>query len=173
MSGVGHASQAEGSGGISPRFSVQHAFTPEDRADQLIIDTISSAQKEILVQAFSFTHRRIAAALIKSHSRGVDVVVIADREQTRHLETSVVPNLAEARVPVFLDGHHSAAHNKVMVVDAQSADCAVITGSYNFTHAAQSANAENVLVLRSSPELCSAFRRNWHRHKSHAIPYRQ
>lgn len=153
--------------------SVQYAFSPEDRPDQLIVDSIGAARRQVLVQAFSFTHRRIARALIDSHRRGVEVVVIADKNQTAHLETSVVSNLAHSGVPVLLDSRHLAAHNKIVVIDPDSANCVVITGSYNFTQAAQSANAENVVILRGNLELCDAFRRNWNRHKSHALPYRR
>jgi phosphatidylserine/phosphatidylglycerophosphate/cardiolipin synthase-like enzyme len=60
-----------------------------------------------------------------------------------------------------------------MVIDADSADCAVITGSYNFTQAAQFHNAENVVILRSNVQLCEAFRGNWRRHRSHAFPYQR
>ena len=152
---------------------VQYAFTPGERADGLIIAAIAAARQQILVQAFSFTHRRIAQALLSARSRGVEVVVIADQQQTHAIETSVVRHLAEGGVQVLLDAHHASAHNKVMVIDADSADCAVVTGSYNFTQAAQFNNAENVVVLRSNVQLCEAFRGNWRRHKAHALPFQR
>ena len=150
--------------------TAQYAFTPDDRADDMIIGAIAGAREQVLVQAFSFTHRRIAEALIRARGRGVDVIVIADYEQTYQIETSVIRDIAQAGVPVLLDAQHSA-HNKVMVIDAGRADCAVITGSYNFTHAAQFRNAENVVILKGNPPLCEAFRRNWDRHKTHSSPY--
>jgi len=150
--------------------TVQYAFTPDDRADDMIVGAIAGAREQVLVQAFSFTHRRIAEALIRARSRGVDVSVIADYEQTHQIETSVIREIADAGVSVLLDAQHSA-HNKVMVIDAGRADCAVITGSYNFTSAAQFRNAENVVILKGNPPLCVAFRDNWNRHKPHALPY--
>ena len=54
-----------------------------------------------------------------------------------------------------------------------NAPFAVITGSYNWTHAAQVRNAENVLILKGNPPLCAAFRDNWIQHKSHALPYQR
>jgi len=156
---------------ITATGSVQYAFTPGDRADNMIIDAIDRAKKQLLVQAFSFTHRRIAEALIKANNRGVEVVVIADHQQTYQIDTSVIGKLAGAGVPVLLDPEHVSAHNKIMIIDADSPDCAVITGSYNFTHAAQYKNAENVLMVRDNPPLCAAYRRNWNRHKSHSRPF--
>jgi phosphatidylserine/phosphatidylglycerophosphate/cardiolipin synthase-like enzyme len=151
--------------------SVQYAFTPDNRADDMIIEAIAGARGQVLVQAFSFTHRRIAEALIKARRRGVEVVVIADYEQTYSIETSVIRDIAEAGVPVLLDAEHASAHNKIMIIDADRADCAVITGSYNFTHAAQFRNAENALILKGNPPLCAAYRRNWNQHKTHSLPY--
>lgn len=147
------------------------AFTPGDAADALIVDAVRSAQRQILVQAFSFTHRDIAAALIQAHRRGVSVIVIADPEQTQRIETSVVGNLAAAKMPILLDYEHVSAHNKIIVIDPGSANCAVVTGSYNFTHAAQFKNAENVVVLRANAPVCEAYERNWQQHRKHSSPY--
>ena len=153
--------------------TVQYAFTPDGRADDMIVEAIAGARKQVLVQAFSFTHRRIAEALIKAHSRGVEVVVIADYEQTYQIETSVIGDIADGGVPVLLDAQHASAHNKIMVIDGDRAGCAVITGSYNYTHAAQFRNAENAVILKSNPALCDAFRRNWSLHQTHSLPYQR
>jgi phosphatidylserine/phosphatidylglycerophosphate/cardiolipin synthase-like enzyme len=150
--------------------SVQYAFTPGGRIDAMIIAAIASARRQVLVQAYSFTHRRIAEALISARNRGVDVAVIADREQTRANDPAVIRNIARSGVPVLLDSLHAAAHNKVIVIDAGAQDCAVVTGSFNFTYAAQQRNAENAVILRGNPPLCAAFRDNWLHHKAHSIP---
>jgi phosphatidylserine/phosphatidylglycerophosphate/cardiolipin synthase-like enzyme len=106
-------------------------------------------------------------------ARGVDVQVIADAEQTELIENTVVPELAAAGVPVFLDEEHVAAHNKVMVIDEGQPWAAVITGSYNFTYAAQFRNAENLLLLRGGPRITRAYADNWRRHRAHSRPYSQ
>jgi phosphatidylserine/phosphatidylglycerophosphate/cardiolipin synthase-like enzyme len=151
--------------------TVQFAFTPGDAADALLAGAIERARRQILVQAYSFTYRRIAQALVAAKRRGVDVRIIADREQSERAPPSLVPELAASGIPVFIDGEHDAAHNKVMVMDPDRADCAVVTGSYHFTFAAQHRNAENLLVLRGNPPLCAAFARDWHRHREHATPW--
>lgn len=148
--------------------SVEVAFTPGQDAARLIIGVIDKARRQILVQAFSFTHDGIARALVAAHDRGVEVKIIADREQTRVMRRGQVPFMAAAGVPVWLDGEHLSAHNKVMIIDAGTAQAAVVTGSYNFTKAAQYRNAENVLVLRDNPALMAAYCANWQRHLPHA-----
>jgi phosphatidylserine/phosphatidylglycerophosphate/cardiolipin synthase-like enzyme len=72
---------------------------------------------------------------------------------------------------VWLDGNFQAAHNKVIVIDAAEAHPVTITGSYNFTVAAQRSNAENVVVLRDNAAVAKAYRDNWLRLKAAAVPW--
>jgi phosphatidylserine/phosphatidylglycerophosphate/cardiolipin synthase-like enzyme len=156
---------------IPARGSVQLAFTPWDNAEDMVVDCIGRARQQILVQAFSFTSRALANALVAAKRRGVDVQVTADREQTFGGESSRIPELVQAGIPVSLEVRYQSAHNKVMVIDAGSADAAVITGSYNWTYAAQYRNAENVLILRGNPDIVNAYAANWRRHFADALPY--
>ncbi len=150
----------------------QLAFTPGDDVGGLVVDTLRQARTQILVQAYSLTHRAIAAALVAARQRGVEVQVIADREQDRTVATSRIGYLAEHGVSVYLDGEHAAAHNKVMIVDNGQPGATVITGSFNFTTAAQYRNAENLLILHGNPLLAEAYAANWRRHRSHSLPLR-
>ena len=146
--------------------TIQYAFTPGDQADQMIIDAIDRSHHQVLVQAYNFTHRRIADALVRAHVRGVEVAILLDQEQSRD-RSPLMRNVARY-VTVMIDPRHAAAHNKVMIIDSGYADCAIVTGSFNFTYAAQHRNAENALVLRGNPPLCEAYFNNWRRHQLHA-----
>ncbi len=147
--------------------TLQYAFTADDHADEMIIAAIDAAQRQVLVQAYSLTHRRIADALIRAKNRGLEVAVIADEEQSR-ASPAMIRELARAGVPLLFDAQHAAAHNKVIVIDTGGTDCAVVTGSFNFTYAAQHRNAENALILRGNPPLCEAYFNNWRRHQLHS-----
>lgn len=147
--------------------TIQYAFTPEDHADEMIVAAIDMAQQQVLVQAYGFSHRRIADALARAARRGVEVAAIVDQEQS-HAALAIMRNIARAGALVRIDARHAAAHNKLMVIDNGSADCAVVTGSFNFTYAAQHRNAENALILRGNPALCAAYFNNWRRHQMHA-----
>ena len=151
--------------------SVEVAFTPGDAIDNLVIAVINGAQREILVQAYTFTHRRIAQALVNAKRRGVAVAVLADREQAKLVPQNVLPQLVAGGVEVLLDGNFAAAHNKVIVVDADLARATTVTGSFNFTLAAQRNNAENVIVLRDDAAVARAYRDNWRRLKASAMPW--
>jgi phosphatidylserine/phosphatidylglycerophosphate/cardiolipin synthase-like enzyme len=141
------------------------AFAPEHDIAALIADHVAQAKHEILVLAYSFTNRKITTALIKAHRRGVRVEVVADREQTFNLPQTTIRDLLSAQVPIWLDNRFAAAHNKVMVIDGAT----VITGSFNFTQAAQSKNAENVLVSLNAKKLAASYRDNYLRRKSLAL----
>lgn len=145
---------------------VEVVFTPGEDAAGKVISSIRQAHRQVLVQAFSFTHEGIARALLEAHRRGVEVRLIADREQTERMERGQVPGLASAGVPVWLDGNHQSAHNKVMIIDGST----VITGSFNFTNAAQHRNAENVVMLSGNAGLAEAYSKNWQRHLEHSKP---
>jgi phosphatidylserine/phosphatidylglycerophosphate/cardiolipin synthase-like enzyme len=152
--------------------TVQTAFTPGDDAGKLITDAIDTAQHQVLVQAFSCTHRKIAEALVAAKRRGVEVKVISDKNQIHRIPTSLISKIAAEGVPVFTDSDHDSAHNKVMVIDAGSPEATLITGSFNFTHAAQYKNAENVLLIKGNAALIDLYRKNWQRHYEHSLPYR-
>ncbi len=158
---------------ISAAGTVELAFTPEDAADRIVISVINNAHRQILVQAFSFTHGDIAHALIKAKKRGVDVQLIADAGQTDKTPPNMIAEIAVSGSPTYLDSQHQSAHNKIMVIDAGTADSAVITGSFNFTYAAQFKNAENLVIFRSNPEITAAYLQNWKRHLAHSSRYRR
>ncbi len=158
---------------IAARGTVQAAFAPWDDAEGMIVGAIRQARHQILVQAYSFTSRAIAGALVSARNRGVEVQILADREQTFSAENSRIPDLAAAGIPVAIEVRYQSAHNKIMIIDSGATDAAVITGSYNWTFAAQNRNAENVVVFRRNSDLAGAYAENWRRHWRDALPYEQ
>ncbi len=144
---------------------MQVYFSPRGGCTEAIVDAIHSAKTEVLVQAYSFTSAPIAKALIDAHKRGVQVQIILDRSQ-RTKNYGSADFTAHAGIPTYIDAVHAIAHNKVMVIDK----AVVITGSFNFTKAAETNNAENLLVIRST-ELVKAYIDNWERHKEHSERY--
>lgn len=128
-------------------------------------DRITKAQMSVLVHAYSFTAQPIAKALVEAHKRGVKIQVILDKSQKSERYTSAT-FLANAGIPTFIDAAHAIAHNKVMILDGNT----VITGSYNFTKAAEEKNAENLLIVRS-PELAKIYTSNLEMHLKHSARY--
>jgi len=148
-----------------PNVSVTVFFSPNGGCTQSIIDEINNAKSEILVQAYSFTSAPIAKALVEAHKRGIKVVVILDKSQkTAHYTSATF--LANSKVPTFIDSQHAISHNKIIIIDGTT----VITGSFNFTKAAEEKNAENLLIIKSA-ELSKKYLDNWNRHRDHSERY--
>lgn len=136
---------------------VKVLFNPGGRCTEAIIEEINSAEKEILVQAYSFTARPIAKALVEAHKRGVDVHVIIDERKSK-TRGSQATFLANQSIPTYIDGEHPRAHNKVIIIDGKT----VITGSFDFTIQAET-NAENLLIIKCS-KLAKLYIKNWMAH---------
>ena len=144
---------------------IQVYFSPNGGCTDAIIKQINNAKSEILVQAYSFTSTKIAKSLIEAHKRGVMVEAILDKSQ-KSQKYSGATFLANSRIPTFIDSIHAIAHNKIMIIDGKI----VITGSFNFTKAAEVKNAENLLIIQS-PELAKLYTENWKHHREHSEPY--
>jgi phosphatidylserine/phosphatidylglycerophosphate/cardiolipin synthase-like enzyme len=148
------------------RAEVQAAFTPGDNIALMIVERIRAAQSSVRMQAYLFTDRRIANALVGALKRGVRVEIVADGAQQEAGGSPYLAALRRAGARVFLTEVAGAAHNKVIVIDAERPQSAVITGSYNYTRAANARNAENVVIISGSPGLARRFVENFDYHRS-------
>ena len=119
----------------------------------------------MLVQAYSFTSYKIAKALLDAHKRGVKVNIILGKSQ-RTGQYSSATFFSDAGVPVRIDTAHAIAHNKPMVTDVGI----VITGSFNFTNAAEENNGENLLVIHDK-KLAERYKKTWEDHAKHSMVY--
>jgi phosphatidylserine/phosphatidylglycerophosphate/cardiolipin synthase-like enzyme len=143
-------------------------FSPNGGAAHAILKSIRRAQETILVQAYLLHSTRLAEALVRARQRGVQVHVILDAKAQPHdPPVPAVARLLGAGVTVSFDEWHESAHDKVMILDGAT----VITGSYNWTLAAEHDNGENLLVIKDR-RLAGAYTENWRRHADHSIPYR-
>ncbi|MBF0488341.1 MAG: phospholipase D family protein [Nitrospirae bacterium] len=141
-------------------------FSPMGGATEAIVAEIGRAKAEILIQAYSFTSKPIAEALVRAKKTGVNIAVILDKSNLSD-QYSAVTFTANEGIPTYVDAIHNIAHNKVMIIDRET----VITGSFNFTRSAEFENAENLLVIKSR-ELASAYIANWTLHRQHSEQYK-
>ena len=151
---------AASEGGISVFFS------PNGGAGAAVVAAINSAKATLDVQAYLLSTKDIIAPIAKAHTRGVKVRVVMDADNAAD-QYSGATYLANAGVPVFLDAEHKEAHDKVMLVDGKT----IVTGSFNFTRAADEQNAENLLIIEARPRLFAAYRKNFETHLKHSKLY--
>jgi phosphatidylserine/phosphatidylglycerophosphate/cardiolipin synthase-like enzyme len=103
--------------------------------------------------------------LLEAHKRGVKVEVILDKSNLTEKYSSV-NFLVNNGIPTRIDAAHAIAHNKIMIIDGET----VITGSFNFTRAAEEKNAENLLAIRDK-NLAVRYAENWQEHAQHSEVY--
>ena len=153
---------------------------PKDCAAAVVAE-IDGASTSILVQAYSFTHDGIAAALVRAKGRGLVVGVVLDKSNVcagadgpddeeaqacRRKGSRIAETLAKGGVAVRIDRRHAIAHSKTMVIDARR----VLTGSLNWTTAGATKNAENLVVLDGA-DVAALYAAEWAEHWGHSDPY--
>jgi phosphatidylserine/phosphatidylglycerophosphate/cardiolipin synthase-like enzyme len=93
----------------------------------------------------------------------VHVILDASQRTEKYSEADF---LEHSEIPTLIDAQHAIAHNKIIIVD----DYLVLTGSFNFTKAAEEKNAENLLII-NDPALAKRYLENWHAHEAHSEAY--
>jgi phosphatidylserine/phosphatidylglycerophosphate/cardiolipin synthase-like enzyme len=151
---------------MSAKGTIEVAFSPNQKVTALIIKALAQARSVILVSAYSFTSKDLAQALLDAKKRHVKIKIILDKSQLsqRYSSSSFFANQG---FDLRIDGKHAIFHNKIMIID----DNTVITGSFNFTKAAETKNAENLLIIRDNPALARLYTQNFWLHWNEALPY--
>jgi len=151
---------------VASKPALTTCFTPQQDCMNMIVAAIDGAKSEILVQAYSYTAKPLIKALGRARLRGVKVRVILDQADERQRNGAGARLIAQGVLPQ-VDTGVASAHNKVMIIDRD----AVITGSFNFTEAAQKTNAENVLLIKGYPDIATAYAKNWEKRLAASRPY--
>jgi phosphatidylserine/phosphatidylglycerophosphate/cardiolipin synthase-like enzyme len=119
-----------------------------------IVQEITRAQISIDIAIYSFTLDDIRAALLDAKSRGLLIRIIADSEQAPGLG-SEVSRLESAGIPLKRISGRTAGgimHNKYAIIDNR----VLVTGSYNWSYAAENTNYENAVFIRD-PGVISTY----------------
>lgn len=111
-----------------------------------VVSTVSASNEETFLLS-GVTAKEYNTALVQPEGIGKDFAWWA-KEVTRQefLTTDQNPGIG-----------HAITHAKMIVIDPLSEDCAVITGSHNFSGAASEQNDENFVVIRRDRALAEAY----------------
>ncbi len=145
--------------------TIEVAFSPNNGATTTVINAIREAKQTILVSAYSFTSKDIANALLQAKQNGISIKIILDKSQASQKYSSAT-FFANQGFDLRIAVKYAIYHDKVMIID----DKTVITGSFNFTKAAESKNAENVLIIRDNPTLANLYTQDWWYNWKIALP---
>ena len=147
-------------------------FSPHGGAMSAIVAEVDAARRSVDVAAYLITARQFVDALDAARRRGVRVRIILDKKHAGGIYSAApaIGPVAQADLPVWRDGRHKEAHNKVILIDGHT----VITGSFNFTDPAEERNAENLLIIRGKPDIFAAYQSDFEAHLAHSdAPRRQ
>jgi phosphatidylserine/phosphatidylglycerophosphate/cardiolipin synthase-like enzyme len=130
--------------------AIRTYFSPNGGIREAILNEIKKARKSIQVMAFVFTDNELADAMLARQQKGVVIEGVFDEcliDSRSHYYT-----FRNARARVRRDGNQALMHHKVIVIDGKT----VITGSYNFTNAAEQYNNESVVFI-TSRDIATAY----------------
>ena len=149
---AGETELASGSGHIKSAFG--------SSCDELLIEQIGKAEREILVAIYSFTNQRLAKTFAKAHKRGVSVSVKYDEDQADWIGMKEALKILKGAgikcEAIRMSEEHAGMHHKFTVIDGKR----VLTGSFNYTSMADRNNYEN-LVLISSEAIATAYKKEF------------
>lgn len=134
---------------------VENYFSPVDDVMDKLVAYINGAQKSIRFIAFTYTDHRLSDAMIARAKAGVKVEGVIEN---RGASNGALVPLVCAKLPVKVDGNKYTMHHKVIIID----DSTVITGSFNFTNTADTANDDNILVIHS-PAIAALYNQEFER----------
>ncbi|MEJ2011234.1 MAG: phospholipase D-like domain-containing protein [Anaerolineales bacterium] len=126
-------------------------FSPDVDVAGALDPWLASAQEEIILLAFSFTSDMLADRLIERMEAGVGVAGVFEASQASNTGGEY-DRLAAAGAELQLDGNPHDMHHKVIIIDRTL----IVTGSYNFSRAAEEENDENLLLLYS-PDVAKEY----------------
>jgi len=100
------------------RADVLVRFSPEGSAQQLVINTLNSAQQSINLMGYSFTSPEVVKVLIAAKRRGVDVRVVLDSKANQgRASVAAINLLVNAGIEVRTVDNYKIMHDKVTIVD--------------------------------------------------------
>lgn len=144
-------------------FPLELYFSPQDNAMSQVISEVEAATSSIDFAIFFFTEDALRDALMAAHNRGVAVRGLWDALGAGN-GSSDDEALCAAGIPIKIENTSGKMHHKLMVIDANGAAPRVITGSLNWTDAADNRNSENTVIVHDRATTQSyeaAFQTMW------------
>ncbi len=135
---------------------VEYYMGPKEALLNQLLARLGTADVSVHFMVFAFTRDDLREALIAKKNAGVKVMGVFDQLQAGGPYAEDVA-IASAGIPSWIDGNNNSIgngggilHHKVMIIDGNStSDPMVITGSTNWTEAADSENDENMVIIHS------------------------
>ncbi len=122
-----------------PDREVQVFYNQDKPLNKEIISVIRDANEYIYFAIYTFTRLDIKDALLGANYRGVNIIGVMDKKQTRDIElqNKIALELKQAGIPIFENDHSAIMHLKTLVTEKT-----YVSGSFNWTSSATNLNDE-------------------------------
>lgn len=139
---------------------MQVGFSPEGGAQQLILNLIDAAQKEICVAAYGYSSPEVTEHLLAARGRNVKIRLVidhrnfvSDSQESHRCLKALIDSGAQVRT----NSRYRIHHDKYLIVDSKHLQ----TGSFNYTQSAARRNSENILIRWQDPALAARYLKHW------------
>ncbi|MYM21847.1 phospholipase D family protein [Duganella sp. FT135W] len=154
---------------IATAQQIENAFSPDAKAEALVLKVIDSSTTSLRMAAYSFSSPAVIEALLSARKRGVDIKVLVDyKRNQRPLNLAALNRIAKAGIPTRRVAVYAMHHDKYVIADGQT----VQNGSFNYTHDAAVSNSENVVVTWNYPPLAQSFQQHWEDRWNRGVDYK-
>lgn len=147
---------------------IQVGFSPEGSARHLVLETIGTAQHSLQMLAYAFQATDITQALVEAKKRGVNVRIVIDKKRNLGKASKRAMDFVSRNgVELRTSDHFHLQHDKTIIVDGTTVE----TGSFNYAASAETANSENVVVIRNQPDITRQYVEHWQSRWELGVPY--
>ena len=131
---------------------VECYFSPTDGVNAQIVNHINTANHDLSIATMLITRPDMASAIgtIKTDGATVNIITNAKANNASSVNTTLLDALRATHY-VFYNATSGIMHNKYMIVDEgdPTSDPFVLTGSHNWSAAANNENDENTLIIHN------------------------
>jgi len=131
---------------------IESYFSPTDGVNTHIVNNINTSSNDLSIATMLITRNEMANAIAARKSAGVAVNVITNAEDNNGATVNTILHAALGTHYTFDNVSSGILHHKYMVVDqdAPASDPLVLTGSHNWSAAADNDNDENTLIVHDA-----------------------
>ncbi len=122
-------------------------FSPSDNSSTAIEKSVRTADNQLMLALLTFTYNSLGTAVVDEHFEGTEVRVLLENGTDQGSEYDYIQSRG---IDIFIEDSGKQLHHKYGIVDPNSSDPQVITGSHNWTNSAESRNDENVVIIHDA-----------------------
>jgi phosphatidylserine/phosphatidylglycerophosphate/cardiolipin synthase-like enzyme len=133
--------------------TVEVYFSPKDTAEAHMVKAINTVNNEFFFGIYTFTDNTIANLLKTKYTGGIAGFGMIDSYSETNTPYTTLSPVMGANLKVYTGpSSYVVYHNKTMLIDplTPSSDPQVVTGSYNWTSAANTTNDENMIIIHDA-----------------------